>query len=36
MAKISKRMQALRAAVEHNKLYAIDEAIGLVKANATA
>lgn len=36
MAKLSKRMQAIRAAVETNKLYAIDEALSLVKANATA
>ncbi|MCT6882174.1 MAG: 50S ribosomal protein L1 [Snodgrassella alvi] len=36
MAKLSKRMQAIRAAVETNKLYAIDEALNLVKANATA
>ena len=36
MAKLSKRMQAIRAAVETNKLYTIDEALSLVKANATA
>lgn len=36
MAKLSKRMQAIRAAVETNKLYAIDEALNLVKTNATA
>ncbi|MBI0159507.1 MULTISPECIES: 50S ribosomal protein L1 [unclassified Snodgrassella] len=36
MAKLSKRMQAIRAAVETNKLYAIDEALSLAKANATA
>ncbi|KDN12283.1 MAG: 50S ribosomal protein L1 [Snodgrassella sp.] len=36
MAKLSKRMQAIRAAVETNKLYSIDEALNLVKANATA
>ena len=36
MAKLSKRMQAIRAVVETNKLYAIDEALSLVKANATA
>ncbi|WP_239375230.1 50S ribosomal protein L1 [Snodgrassella gandavensis] len=36
MAKLSKRMQAIRAAVEINKLYTIDEALNLVKANATA
>lgn len=36
MAKLSKRMQAIRAAVETNKLYSIDEALNLVKANSTA
>lgn len=36
MAKISKRLQALRAGVDSNKLYAIDEAIAAVKAAATA
>ncbi|MDF7675362.1 50S ribosomal protein L1 [Neisseriaceae bacterium ESL0693] len=36
MAKLSKRMQAIRAAVEGNKLYAIDDALNVVKANATA
>lgn len=36
MAKLSKRMQAIRAGVETNKLYAIDDALNLVKANATA
>lgn len=36
MAKLSKRMQAIRAAVETNKFYTIDEALNLVKANATA
>jgi large subunit ribosomal protein L1 len=36
MAKISKRMQALKATVDRNKLYAVDEAIALVKAAATA
>ncbi|WP_370385782.1 50S ribosomal protein L1 [Snodgrassella alvi] len=36
MAKLSKRMQAIRAAVETNKLYTIDDALNLVKANATA
>ncbi|POZ60609.1 50S ribosomal protein L1 [Chromobacterium alticapitis] len=36
MAKISKRLQALKAAVDRNKLYAVDEAIALVKASATA
>lgn len=36
MAKISKRLKALRASVEANKLYAVDEAIALVKQAATA
>ncbi|KMN76241.1 MULTISPECIES: 50S ribosomal protein L1 [Chromobacterium] len=36
MAKVSKRLQALKAGVDRNKLYAIDEAISLVKAAATA
>lgn len=36
MAKLSKRMQAIHAAVETNKLYTIDDALNLVKANATA
>ncbi|UOO90826.1 50S ribosomal protein L1 [Vitreoscilla massiliensis] len=36
MAKISKRLQALRASVDSNKLYAIDEAITTVKTGATA
>lgn len=36
MAKISKRLQALRASVDSNKLYAIDEAIAAVKGAATA
>ena len=36
MAKISKRLQALRASVDSNKLYAIDEAIATVKTGATA
>lgn len=36
MAKLSKRMQAIRAVVETNKLYTIDDALNLVKANATA
>ena len=36
MAKVSKRLKALRASVEANKLYAIDEAISLVKGGATA
>ena len=36
MAKLSKRLKALRASVEADKLYAIDEAIALVKSSATA
>ncbi|AAQ61856.1 50S ribosomal protein L1 [Chromobacterium violaceum] len=36
MAKISKRLQNLKATVDRNKLYAVDEAIALVKAAATA
>ena len=36
MAKVSKRLKALRSSVEANKLYAIDEAIALVKKAATA
>ena len=36
MAKISKRLQALRASVDSNELYAIDEAIATVKTGATA
>jgi large subunit ribosomal protein L1 len=36
MAKISKRLAALKAKVDRNKLYAIDEAIVLVKECATA
>ncbi len=35
MAKLSKRQQALTA-VDRNKFYGVDEAIALVKANATA
>ncbi|EFE50986.1 50S ribosomal protein L1 [Neisseria elongata subsp. glycolytica ATCC 29315] len=31
MAKVSKRLKALRSSIEANKLYAIDEAIALVK-----
>ena len=34
MAKVSKRLKALRSSVEANKLYAIDEAIALVKKAA--
>ena len=36
MAKVSKRLKALRSSVETNKLYALDEAIALVKKAATA
>ena len=36
MAKVSKRLKALRSSVEANKLYSIDEAIALVKKAATA
>jgi len=36
MAKISKRLAALKATVDRSKLYAADEAIALVKAAATA
>nr|UOP04256.1 50S ribosomal protein L1 [Conchiformibius kuhniae] len=36
MAKVSKRLKALRASVEANKLYPVEEAIALVKKAATA
>jgi large subunit ribosomal protein L1 len=36
MAKISKRLKALKATVDRNKAYPIDEALGLVKGAATA
>lgn len=36
MAKLSKRMKAMRESFDRNKLYAIDEALALVKKNATA
>ena len=36
MAKISKRLQTLKATVDRNKLYAVEEAIALVKSAATA
>ncbi|MFZ5483200.1 MAG: 50S ribosomal protein L1 [Pseudomonadota bacterium] len=36
MAKVSKRLKALKATVDRNKMYAIDEALGLVKSAATA
>ncbi|KZE32523.1 LSU ribosomal protein L1P [Crenobacter luteus] len=36
MAKLSKRLQALKGGVDRNKLYPVDEAIALVKSAATA
>ncbi|MBV8647172.1 50S ribosomal protein L1 [Paludibacterium sp.] len=36
MAKVSKRMQALVAKVDRNKLYPVDEALALIKEAATA
>ncbi len=36
MAKVSKRLQALRATVDSNKVYAVDAALDLVKSAATA
>ena len=36
MAKVSKRLQALNAQVDRNKLYAVEDAISLVKGAATA
>ncbi len=36
MANVSKRLQALKAKVDRNKAYGIDEALGLVKESATA
>jgi len=36
MAKLSKRVQALKAQVDRNKLYGVDEALNMVKAAATA
>lgn len=36
MAKVSKRMKALKATVDRNKNYAVDEALQMVKAAATA
>ncbi|UXY16548.1 50S ribosomal protein L1 [Chitiniphilus purpureus] len=36
MAKVSKRLAALKAAVDRNKLYAVDEALSLIKGGATA
>jgi large subunit ribosomal protein L1 len=36
MAKLSKKAKALAAAIDREKLHGVDEAIGLIKANATA
>lgn len=36
MAKISKRLKALKSTVDRNKIYAVDEALALVQAAATA
>lgn len=36
MAKLSKRVKALRASVDRNKLYAVADALSMVKQNATA
>lgn len=36
MAKVSKRLAALKASVDRNKLYSADEALALVKGAATA
>lgn len=36
MAKVSKRMKALKAKVDRSKLYSVDEALALVKEAATA
>ena len=36
MAKLSKRVKALRAGVDRNKLYVAEEALNLVKQNANA
>ncbi len=36
MAKLSKRVQALRAKVDRNKLYPVADALSLIKENATA
>lgn len=36
MAKLSKRVQALKSQVDRNKLYGVDEALNMVKAAATA
>jgi large subunit ribosomal protein L1 len=36
MAKLTKKQKAQAPSVDRNKLYAVDEAIGIVKANATS
>ena len=36
MAKLSKRVQALKSQVDRNKLYGVEEALALVKGSATA
>jgi large subunit ribosomal protein L1 len=36
LPKLSKRMQTVRAKVEHGKAYPLDEALQLVKATAVA
>ena len=36
MAKLSKKQKALATAVDSNKLHGVDEAIALIKTNATA
>ena len=36
MATVSKRVKAIKAAVDRNKAYGVDEALQLVKSNATA
>lgn len=36
MAKLSKKAKALAAAIDSNKLHGVDEAIALIKSNATA
>ena len=35
MAKVSKRLAALKATVDRNKLYAVEEALTLVRGAAT-
>ena len=36
MAKLTKKQKALASNVDRDRLYGVDEAIGIVKANATA